>query len=114
MEGITSQLAQGATQEDISISIGTLVRLPGARIQILLYPRLCSDSGWASRIQGPRPEPGRGCGAPPKASSWPQPGGNSSGPEAEAGLVNAAALGGWQGGGREWREGYRKGLCEPI
>lgn len=38
MEGITSQLAQGATQEDISISIGTLVRMPGARIQILLYP----------------------------------------------------------------------------
>lgn len=42
MEGITSQLAQGATQEDISISIGTLVRMPGARIQILLYPCLCS------------------------------------------------------------------------
>lgn len=69
MEGITSQLAQGATQEDISISIGTLVRMPGARIQILLYPSLCSDSGWASRIQGPRPEPGRGCVPLPKPAA---------------------------------------------
>lgn len=41
MEGITSQLAHGATQEDISISTGTLVRTPGARMQIST-PCLCS------------------------------------------------------------------------
>ena len=42
-------------------------------------------------------------------------GGSRAGPRAKAGPVNAAALGSWRGrGDMEWREGYRKGLCEPI
>lgn len=87
-----------ATQEDISISTGTLVRTPGARMQISPpLSLLCSDSGWASRIQGPSLGSGYG------ATRRPQPGWSSR-TEPSAGLVNAAALGSWRGRG-EWSGG---------